>query len=347
MKTVRYVKSGIQTMTRPKRAFHGPLHLQIEPTTFCNYSCQTCFRDAVLDGYKHMSLEAFKRVVQQVNPANVILSGLGEPFMNPDYVRMVEYLKKKGIFVRSTTNGSLLNKRIIDALISARLDVINVSLDATCEATYLKVRSGADYKKVMDNILLLNQRKKALRSVFPRLRLSFVIQSDNYREMGGMVLLAKKVGAHSVFFQPMHYQYISDKKESLMKGLTKQNMLREVKAAYRLAKAKGVATNLEDIIDNFSLHWKKYSGLNECGAVCPLPWMSVYVDVEGNVRVCCSMFKNDGIMGNIFRESFRKIWNGKRYVALRKAFKAGKRPYEPCKICVPLTMSDLIRRAVS
>jgi radical SAM protein with 4Fe4S-binding SPASM domain len=49
--------------------------------------------------------------------------------------------------------------------------------------------------------------------------------------------------------------------------------------------------------------------------VCTQPWSHTYIKYDGLVHACC--FSENLVMGDLNRESFGEIWNGRRYRQLR------------------------------
>ena len=53
--------------------------------------------------------------------------------------------------------------------------------------------------------------------------------------------------------------------------------------------------------------------------ICLLPWFSLYIAVNGDVRPCCSFAEGNVCnLGNLFEQSFAEIWNSEKYQALRQ-----------------------------
>src|SRR5687767_13867940 len=86
-----------------------PRSLYIEPTNRCNSLCTTCPRTFFpMESPADMSFERFKEIVDQVPVLErVVLHGLGEPMLNRDLVRMIEYLKARpeGTYVLYDSNS--------------------------------------------------------------------------------------------------------------------------------------------------------------------------------------------------------------------------------------------------
>lgn len=70
--------------------------VQIEITTKCNKKCFYCPIETMSN--KHMSFEQFKLIVDKYKePVNFLLQGIGEPFLHPDFMKMIVYIKETEI----------------------------------------------------------------------------------------------------------------------------------------------------------------------------------------------------------------------------------------------------------
>jgi radical SAM protein with 4Fe4S-binding SPASM domain len=58
--------------------------------------------------------------------------------------------------------------------------------------------------------------------------------------------------------------------------------------------------------------------------VCPYPWTSLIVASNGDVVPCCRDWERMSVLGNVFDEPLEDIWNGERFVALRRALLEGR-----------------------
>jgi len=78
------------------------------------------------------------------------------------------------------------------------IQTIIVSFDAGTEPTYEKTRRGGNWDLLLENTARLGRLRKA--GELNLLRLDFVVQKANYREMGEFVQLGKKLNADGVMF---------------------------------------------------------------------------------------------------------------------------------------------------
>jgi radical SAM protein with 4Fe4S-binding SPASM domain len=67
---------------------------------------------------------------------------------------------------------------------------------------------------------------------------------------------------------------------------------------------------------------------------CLIPTCSLVVTVNGSIVACYEDYKEKNIMGNIFQEHIKDIWNKPKYQQFREDLKQGLRyKYEVCKTC--------------
>lgn len=175
----------------------GFQHCQIEITGKCNMRCEHC--RAWDEARVHMGLDLFKKCVdfatsEAYDGFRVTISG-GEPFLHPELVNMLKYLKEKRIEdIIITTNGSLVTKDKLEQIkkIGFKNIVIQVSVDSYVPEDHDKFRnhSGA-FKKAMKTFDLLKELdiQSSLRSS---------ITPDRINQIEGLIKLAKDKGAMRV-----------------------------------------------------------------------------------------------------------------------------------------------------
>ncbi|MFH1073482.1 MAG: radical SAM protein [Candidatus Firestonebacteria bacterium] len=171
-----------------------PRIVAIEPTNLCNLKCTMCPVHASRVKEKPrasgmMEFGLFKKIIRQLprkRDVNLVLHGYGEPLLHPKLVEMVSYAKKAGVAdVQFATNGMLLTREKSKALIAAGLDRLDVSLDGFSKKIFEKIRAGAKFNTVTENIrqfiLLKGKRKK------PALNIRLVRQKQNDRSVGRFI----------------------------------------------------------------------------------------------------------------------------------------------------------------
>jgi len=127
--------------------------LEIKPSTGCNLSCVFC---SVSEGINdkidylvepdYLVSEIAELVkLKKSKSIEINIGPQGEPLLYPDLCYLIEELKKipKIDIISMNSNGRLLTKELIDKLIEAGLDRINVSFHSMNEETQKKVSGSA------------------------------------------------------------------------------------------------------------------------------------------------------------------------------------------------------------
>ena len=148
------VVSGI---LHSSRAFLGPEVLHIDLTNACNFNCIACWcrsplleDKAMPDGERKLTLssDCIKKIFDDLAKIGglrqVKLVGGGEPFMHPDILKIIEYIKSKNkdIQIDINTNFSLVNEEVARKLMAQEVDSLTVSLWAGTVDYYLAVHPG-------------------------------------------------------------------------------------------------------------------------------------------------------------------------------------------------------------
>lgn len=100
--------------------------LYLEVTHRCNLHCIGCYTGAGSEKPSPLSLDEQKSVVMQARKMGVkvvSLSGSGEPLLYKDLFSLIDYIKQLGMVVVIFTNGTVLDEKTADFLISRNVVV--------------------------------------------------------------------------------------------------------------------------------------------------------------------------------------------------------------------------------
>lgn len=340
----RTIRAGLRTLLKRNSFGDAPIHLQIEPTSYCNYRCLMCDHRRAIPSPSHMPVEKFRGIIERVKPFFVTLSGYGEPLLHPDLPDMIRIVKSAGAGVNTTTNGFLLGRRAHE-LVDTGLDTINISLDAATADNYRRIRRNDHFEKVIRNIGAMRKARGA--SPDPQVRGTFVIQQHNLDEIVPFLDLAMKTGLDAVLFQPL---LLFEMDEDLYGELAQSVDHAAMRAALEQARARaadlrlpnnlgGLLQNLDDFL---SVQYRKQER-PELLRRCAKPWFSAYISVEGDLRPCCSFAPIDMRFSNVFEEDIVAGLNSDKAKAFRRGLKIGCSPHWVCARCVPESLSGLLR----
>ena len=329
---IKKVAPGIYVLLSKLNGF--PLFIQIETTGVCNLRCSMCEyssnksknknRMIDFDRFEKLFNTIFKSssfIFRKIFPKSLLfdLTGIGEPFMNKDFLRFVKLLKEKGLTVTFASNFTLLNENIIKDLIDYKVDLIFVSLDGATKKSYESIRKGADFDKVINNLrkfVIIKGNKK------PKLVIRFLVSSLNVKDMPLLVELAKDIGIKNLSITRMN---TSDQNKELQVDPDDYKKYKEL----AVNKAKELGIELD-----FGLFSKKPI------RKCKRSFNSMFITYEGYVLPCC--FVNQGgkyeeikrlyNFGNVFERNIKEIWDDDKYKQFRKMIAKNKVP-AVCKDC--------------
>lgn len=313
-KTSRLFLEFFNSITEPTYVRIKPAVLHIEPTIRCNLACTFCDHAIWDRKCKDMTLKQFKYIINQFPYAREInLQGLGEPLLNKEFFDMVKYAKSRKIKVRITTNGTLLDENRCQMILESGLDQISISLDTSNPKTYESIRKGAKFNEVIKKIKLLVSKN------IPSVIITTVLVKENIDDILSLIGLVSEMGIFK-----MNIQFTQTFGKEVWKNKFNYDLNEKFIKLRPLWEKKAKRLNID----------LKFSLTKTEKRRCKWPWMSCYITVDGFVTPCCMHGSDPRNLnfGNIFKESFDKIWNNNQYKRFRENLKSGKIPGF-CKGC--------------
>lgn len=307
-------KYGLFRLYRRSNRAPLPRSLSVEITDDCNLCCPMCPRRFAEVTSESMPLEKFKYVLDQLPKARKItLLGRGETLMAPDFFEMLNWGSSRNISFIIVTNGTLLHEKNIRELNG--VSRVAVSIDSPYPEKYKKIR-GANLEAIISNLKKLKQTKKEI-----YLCIQALIMEDNVEDLSEFITLAQNAHADEVtLIHLIAFDQRLDEKHG--------DNFKDIDA--NLQKAKALAERSGIKLAATPLYQKP--------RLCIDPWNSPRVSLHGDIYPCCYIYETSGPawqewyrgvclnvpqhqykMGNIFEESFERIWNGSGYRVLREA----------------------------
>jgi radical SAM protein with 4Fe4S-binding SPASM domain len=294
-----------------------PISAHIDISSVCNYKCSFCFQ-ADLQGMKQVGLkrgfmeyDTFRKIVDELcefpdKVKKVKLGNHGEPTLNPMVAEMVAYVRSKGCaeIIEMFTNGSRLEPKLNEALVSAGLQRINVSLEGLSDERYYQVAGvRQNFSEIIEGVRDLFERKQ-------------------------------KAGSDLQI-----YVKIADHAHALKKDSTEIFVLTEEEREYFFATFGPICdeifvekvvpqwaeTQLEkqNNVGNTGMYGQKIE--NAWKEVCPFIFMYLHFNCDGTVSPCTLDWPRKVVIGNVNDSSVGQIWNGQSLRDLQVAMLAGKR----------------------
>ncbi|MHC1745066.1 MAG: SPASM domain-containing protein [Syntrophobacteraceae bacterium] len=338
---------------------YNPPVVFLETVRGCPHSCAMChFRHtkvqriggALLDG-----LEPYFRDLEVL-----AVHGQGEPLLG-DLTYFVDQSVKHRFVLHMNTSGFLLTKRLSDVLSQTRLS-IRFSVHAGTRETYRRLM-GHDLDKVQQNVTYLvdKARKSGHASDF---WLSFLVLKENLGEVEDFLHLAHDCGIRSVrFMRPIpnmktllgarlpdrdfRFLYFEQFNNSVLRQFMKslpryQALCDELGLKIEPGSLSASPSNHHPMLESLNnlmlpLFGNNLFPLRKTRGFCLAPWIGqLVVNLEGNVRLCCSTTYS---LGNLRRSTLSEIWNSREMQAIRTAFARGHTP-KACAYCQGFGFAD-------
>ncbi len=194
VKALRFAKPLYSACKALKKKFHilpkVPPTVYVELTDVCNLNCVMCDRDGMTRKSGFMSMELFKRIVDnavEIKVPVLKLNRFGESMLHPRLMEMIRYAKDRGVpWVYFTSNGTLLTEEKARGLINSGLDSITFSFDGSSRETYENIRVNAKYEQVRDNIMTLIKMRNDMGRDKPRVVINTILSKDTEEEIYGV-----------------------------------------------------------------------------------------------------------------------------------------------------------------
>ncbi len=301
--------------------------LDVENVSRCNYRCKMC----QVSGWKNskragdMSLEEFKKLIEsQIGLVEVKIQGMGEPLLSEDFYKMVKHARKRHLWVRSTTNASLLH--ITDnyrKLLDSDICEIQISVDGASKESYQKIRKGGHFAKVKKNCVLLNSYGEKINQ--KRTRMWVVVQKDNFHEWNKFPKLAAELGFERLTFSLNLNGWGQESWKEKNSQLAVKNGFEktEISNVIEIGKACNVEVTFWGV--NNKYHHRNPQNL------CPLPFQRLYISSDYKIIPCAGVGNPDIINFGGARELTR-IWNGPKMIDFRNKHITGRIP-DFCRAC--------------
>jgi len=115
-----------------------PSHAQIEITSFCNLDCVFCPRRHLVGAPKHMPLDQFKDIFDQILPSNINLGGQGEPLLHPNIADIIRYCREGVAAVNFPTNLAVPKSLMTESILRNFEEISRVKYERKLEYPELR-----------------------------------------------------------------------------------------------------------------------------------------------------------------------------------------------------------------
>lgn len=343
------------------RAFGGPIMANIGLTNRCNIRCIHCFfyspfletptmrplRLARMQGREGPGSDEIRRMqtldagpertrrliaeLLRMGTAEFQFSGDGELFLHPQALEFMAQAKEGGAWCNVNTNGTLLNRRLVDELMRIGLDELRITVMAGTEDMYRithPVAGENTFRLLEDSLLYLSQRKAALGLRSPEVTLVTIVVAQNCEGLRDFAEFALRVRADRVLFRPV--DEVGD--AGLTRLVLTADQAEQVRQGLVPIKALLDSNRIRHNIFYFLKVFRRQLDTSDFYRIIPCyyGWLSTMIEADGNVYPCCRCYNP---LGNVNETGIREIWNSKKYKVFRhSALRIAdlKTPVESC-----------------
>ncbi|HUQ67357.1 MAG TPA: radical SAM/SPASM domain-containing protein [Flavitalea sp.] len=290
----------------------NPVSVSFEPTTSCNLRCPEC--PSGLRSFTRptgmLENNFFKNTIDQISRELVYLVFYfqGEPYLNPQFLKMVAYASSRGIYTATSTNAHYLNDNNARQTVECGLDRLIISIDGTTQNVYQQYRRGGSLDKVIEGTKNIVAWKKKLKSRTPFIFFQFLVVKPNEHQVHEIKLLAKECGVDEVRFKTAQvYDYKNDP----------NNLIPVTRKFSRYIKEKNGVHRLKNALSNH----------------CWRLWHATVITWDGMVVPCCFDKDAQHKLGDLKGKPFSEIWKNDSYKKFRTKVLHGRRNIDICANC--------------
>ncbi len=311
--------------------------IQVEISSYCNGKCIYCPHTEYQKNWqnRYLPMKLFQNLVPAFSKTNLVhLQGWGEPFTHPDFFDMLRGAKKAGCMVGTTTNGSLLSREKIEALVKEDLDLIGFSLAGIDEKNDL-IRKGTHIKKVLECIDEIHKAKAKYWTDKPKIHLAYMLMRSGLDDLDKLPDFLANAGVTQTVISSLSLVVNPEMEAESIISLSKPEFLELKDRLFQVREdsAKlGVDVQFH-IVSPFmeSFHCMENAAcavvVGSDGGVSPC--VMAQIPVEGENKHYFRKQKQPlrkMSLGNIADDSLNKIWHQKEYRQFLKTYRRGKTP---------------------
>lgn len=139
---------------------------RIELSTLCNHNCVFCTHDQLTRKKQIMPFNLLDIILDRIKHLDitqVTVSGFGETFMDKDAITKIKYIRSKGYDINILTNGTMLNKSIIDAIFEIGVKNFRLSVHTVDEDKFKFITRAPEgsFNKLMNNLRYISKKRNS------------------------------------------------------------------------------------------------------------------------------------------------------------------------------------------
>jgi len=336
-----------------------PREITLHLTENCNLRCKMCYffgetglysNSYLVKEPKIMDFELLKKIISELRAYHPFYSLFGgEPLTYPSLEELLLEIKKAGSIVDIPTNGTLL-KQQAEMLVRTKVDSIRISLDGPQFINDIQ-RGKGSYKKAVAGIRELYNEKRKINAKKPMISIIYTVTKDNYKSVEKLFLeefnleiidwvtiqmqnfITEEMGKNYAEFLKTEFEIVSDDYwRTLVRSPRNFDEIDVIELSHQVArvcqKFKNLGKNYLLLPPTFSPEnlkaylEAKWDNMVDLYQKCLSPWVATDITASGDVAPCHIFY--DLVMGNLYNNNLKEIWNGENFQRFRDYIEQNK-----------------------
>ena len=320
------------------RADRLPLGAVYEATMRCNLHCEFCYVGDLLniegEWRQELSLEALAKAFPQAADFQISLTG-GEIFMRKDIMSVLDLFQSKGYACGYlTTNGTIITEERAEALADLAaagfLKHISVSIDGPGEIHDTARGLKGTFERTCTGLRRLREAAQRKRAPL-RVSINTTVAHESLEALDQMVDVAEELGVDAIGLNHLMFSTPEEVAETVRiigaedasvistfvtpdPGLDVAQVREKVARLEERCRQKNVLFDYrpkvhQPLMENY------YTPGAQLAGRCLYPFLHARVSFSGKVYFCPFIRVE---VGDLATSSLEEIWNGERYVEMRR-----------------------------
>ena len=342
------------------RADRLPIGAVYEATMRCNLHCEFCYVGDLLniegEWRQELTLDALSRAFPEQAGFQVSLTG-GEIFMRKDIMSVLDLFRRKGYACGYlTTNGTIISEERAEALADLAaagfLKHISVSIDGPGELHDVARGLKGTFERTCAGLKRL-QRAARRKQAPLRVSINTTVAHESLEALDQMVDVAEELGVDAIGLNHLMYSTPEEVAETVRllglpdastiatfvtpdPGLDLERVRTKVAALEAKCRQRNVLFDFRpkvhpQLMESYYTPGAKLEGR------CLYPFLHARVSFSGKVYFCPFIRVE---VGDLTASSLEDIWNGERYVSMRKKL-VDNGIFPICRRCCKVELSPV------
>jgi len=313
-----------------------PLYMEVSPVATCNHRCKFCAYDFIGHPNRKLEKERTIALLEELKAAglkSLLYSGEGEPLLHPDIDEFVIHAKNIGIDVGMYTNGHFLSKDLAGKIMPS-LTFVRFSFSGGSDKNYAEVHNvkAGIFDRVVENITAASEVKKE-HGLDIDIGVQFVLIPENIKYLIDAVKIMKESIIDYFVIKPFVQQ-------------SEQQFFQQTERL-RMEDLEGLFDKAESLSDqNFKVIARRDSfrdyGRRSYDRCYGTSFISV-LNSAGDISTCLPYWdKEEFCFGNIYSNTFKEIWLGKRRTKIKEYLEHTMNAQECPPNCRPNAINEFL-----